>query len=330
SDDSADDADNDASGSSGSSDGKPDSTDSPSSCSINSDPFADADDADIDRAAKDISDKFNDMMKDKLTPSQRKDRVEPFSVTPGKTFSTGNASVTRGIAGSAGLRQSLNGLLQGMQHTRRTHKEYGHKIDGRLLGTVLTGNTKIFKHKSKTVALNSAFTILLDSSSSMSGSITEAEAAVVSLLYALDNLPGVTTSAYHFPHTTRNSVGKLKDRKQTLRQAIAANHFGIHTTGSTPLSGALWPAIVDLAVEKADQRILIVCTDGEPDSKEDVIQMINDAKSDGMVVIGIGFGSVSQSSMTRIFGSTGICIGSLVHLRTKLFDVTRAILTNRK
>ncbi|HCL5580944.1 TPA: VWA domain-containing protein [Citrobacter freundii] len=350
SDDSPDSDTKDASGNSGNSDGQPDSPDDNapdasgssgdksdscdngnSSGSPNYDPFADADDADIDRAAKDISDKFNDKMQDKLTPVQRAKPVNPFSVSPAKSFVTSNECVARGINASAGLRQSLNGLLQGMQHVRRTYKESGHKIEGRLLPTVFTGNSKVFKHKSKTVSLNSAFTILLDSSGSMGGSIVEAEAAVISLLHALDNLSGVTTSAYHFPHANGNSVGKLKDRKQTLRQAISANHFGIGAQGSTPLSGALWPAIIDLAVEKADQRILIVCTDGDPDkgTEQDIIKMINDAKSDGMVVIGIGFGSVNQSMMSRIFGKTGVAIGSLSNLRSKLFDVARRALLNR-
>ena len=57
--------------------------------------------------------------------------------------------------------------------------------------------------------------------------------------------------------------------------------------------------------------------------------MINDAKSDGIVVIGIGFGSVNQSMMSRIFGKTGVAIGSLSNLRSKLFDVARCALLNR-
>ncbi|PHM72209.1 VWA domain-containing protein [Xenorhabdus sp. KJ12.1] len=321
-----------ASGAAGISDDKSDSSDNASitSGSPNYDPFADANDADIDCAAKDISDKFNDLLKDKLTPSQRAKPVTPFSVSPAKSFVTSNDSVSRGINASAGLRQSLNGLLEGIQHTRRTFKESGQKIEGRLLPTVFTGNSKVFKHKSKTISLNSAFTVLLDSSGSMGSLVIEAEAAVVSLLHALDNLKGVTTSAYHFPYL-RDSVGKLKDRKQTLRQAIAANHFGISAGGGTPLSGALWPAIIDLAVAKADQRILIVCTDGDPDrgTEQDVLKMINDAKSDGMVVIGIGFGAVNQAMMTYLFGDTGIAIGSLVNLRSKLFEVTRKALLKR-
>lgn len=297
----------------------------------NDDPFADADVADIANTVKDISDKFNDLMKGKLTPTQRGSSVTPFSVAPAKNYETSNESVIRGINSSAGLRQSLHGLLEGQQHVRRSYKENGHKIEGRLLTSVLTGNTKIFRHKSKSIALNSAFTILLDASSSMSGSIIDAEAAVISLLHAMDNLKGVTTSAYYFPHSNGESVGKLKDRKQTLRQAINAHHFGTCTNGYTPLSNSLWPAIIDLAVEKADQRILIVCTDGAPDSgtEQDVIKMINDAKSDGMVVIGIGFGSANQSLMTRFFGDTGIAVGSLSNLRSKLFEVARRALLNR-
>lgn len=295
------------------------------------DPFADASDDDVNSTVKDISEKFNDLMQDKLTPSQRSSCVEPFKVSPGKSFETSSEPVSRGILASSGLRQSLHGLLQGNQHIRRTHRESGNKIDGRLLASALTGTTKVFKHKSKAIAFNSAFTILLDSSGSMSGDMVEAEAAVISLLYALENQSGVTTSAFHFPHSNGTSVGKLKDRKQTLKQAVNANHFGLSSGGSTPLCASLWPAIADLINTTADQRILIVCTDGEPDkgTSGEIVKMIKSLKSEGMVVIGIGFGRANQSLMTRLFDNTGIAVGKLENLRSTLFNITRSVLVRR-
>ncbi len=73
---------------------------------------------------------------------------------------------------------------------RRTHRETGRKLDSRLVTSAMLGNTRLFKHKSKAVDVSSAFTILLDSSGSMSRSVKEAEAAVVSMLYALDGIQG--------------------------------------------------------------------------------------------------------------------------------------------
>lgn len=295
----------------------------------NHDPFSDVSDEEIKLTVKDITEKFNDLMQDNLTTTQKRSVVNPFNVAPAKTDNTGNDSVERGIKMSSGLRQSLHGLLQGNQHIRRTYKETGNKIEGRLLASVLTGNTKVFRHKSKAIAFNSAFTILLDSSTSMRGDMIEAEAAVISLLYALENQTGVTTSAFHFPHKSGNCVGVLKARKQSLRQAVNANHFGISPTGSTPMSESLWPAFADLVNTVADQRILIVCTDGEPDSSDTVIEMIKDAKSEGIIVIGIGFGQANKTVMTQLFGKSGVAVGSLEKLRSTLFDVARSVLVSR-
>ncbi len=291
------------------------------------DPFANTDSSDISQAIKDISEKFNDAVRDKLTPFELNSVVSPFTIASAKSTFTDNTAVSRGIQFSAGLRQSLHGLLQGMQHVRRTHKDTGLKLDSRIVSTALTGNMKLFKHKSKTVDINSAFTILLDSSGSMDTAIVEAEAAVVSLLYALDNLKGVTVSAYHFPHRTSGNVGLLKSRHQTLRQAINANQFGIQAKGSTPLAESLWPALTDLATAKSDRRILIICTDGAPDNVSDVIHTIKEAKADGFYVIGIGFGSAEQDLMTKIFGNTGVAVGNISALREKLFNVTRVALS---
>ncbi|HEC8324720.1 TPA: VWA domain-containing protein [Providencia rettgeri] len=319
--------DNDDNSASGGDDSSGNSTGSSSSKTANSDPFANITDDDLQEVIKGAGERLNDCIKDNVSPSERTPAATPFGIAPAKRHATSEASVLRGVQAASGLRQSMHGLLQGMQQTRRTHKETGRVMDTRRLASALLGETKLFRHKSKAVEFNSAFTVLLDSSSSLGADMVEAEAAVVSLLFALDGIKGVTSSAYHFPHATTNNVGLLKAREQSFRAAVNAKQFGTSASGCTPLEEALWPALSDLLNARADRHVLIVVTDGKPDSSAPVIQMVNDAKNEGVVVIGIGFGGANASLMTSLFGDTGVAVGSVSALRGKLLEVSRKALT---
>ncbi|WP_272570341.1 VWA domain-containing protein [Providencia sp. PROV255] len=303
------------------------STSSASSKAAHSDPFANTTDDDLNEVIKGAGERLNDCIKDNVSPSERTPAATPFGVAPAKRHATTEASVLRGVQAASGLRQSMHGLLQGMQQTRRTHKETGRVLDTRRLTSALLGETKLFRHKSKAVEFNSAFTVLLDSSSSLGSDMVEAEAAVVSLLFALDGIKGVSTSAYHFPHATANNVGLLKAREQSFRAAVNAKQFGISANGCTPLEQALWPAFSDLLNARADRHVMVVVTDGKPDNSAPVIQMVNDAKKEGVIVIGIGFGGANASLMNSLFSDTGVAVGSVSALRGKLLEVTRKALT---
>lgn len=298
-----------------------------SSKSGHSDPFANITDDDLNEVIKGAGERLNDCIKDNVSPSERTPAATPFGIAPAKRHATTEVSVLRGVQAASGLRQSMHGLLQGMQQTRRTHKETGRVMDTRRLTSAFLGETKLFRHKSKAVEFNSAFTVLLDSSSSLGSDMVEAEAAVVSLLFALDGIKGVTTSAYHFPHATTNNVGLLKAREQSFRAAVNAKQFGISSNGCTPLEQALWPAFSDLLNARADRHVMVVVTDGKPDNSEPVIQMVKDAKKEGVIVIGIGFGGAKASLMTSLFDDTGVAVGSVTALRGKLLEVTRKALT---
>lgn len=135
------------------------------------DPFEGTTSNDLGRTGQNTSDKLNQLIKDKVPPHQRIVSPTPYSVAPAKRHDTGNASVSLGVQMATGLRQSLHGLLQGVRAVRRTHRETGRKLDSRLVTSAMLGNTRLFKHKSKAVDVSSAFTILLDSSGSMSRSV---------------------------------------------------------------------------------------------------------------------------------------------------------------
>lgn len=318
---------NDDNSASGGDDSSGDSTSSSSSKTANSDPFANITDDDLQVVIKGAGERLNDCVEDTVPPSERTPAATPFGIAPAKRHATSEASVLRGVQAASGLRQSMHGLLQGMQQIRRTHKETGRVLDTRRLTSALLGENKLFRHKSKAVEFNSAFTVLLDSSSSLGSDMVEAEAAVVSLLFALDGIKGVSTSAYHFPHATTNNVGLLKAREQSFRAAVNAKQFGISANGCTPLEQALWPAFSDLLNARADRHVMVVVTDGKPDNSGPVVQMVKDAKKEGVIVIGIGFGGANENVMTSLFDDTGVAVGSVSALRGKLLEVSRKALT---
>ncbi|MGS3331128.1 VWA domain-containing protein [Serratia marcescens] len=77
---------------------------------------------------------------------------------------------------------------------------------------------------------------------------------------------------------------------------------------------------------KADRHVLVIATDGQPDDMASARAMIQSAKDDDIIVIGIGFGDASDRMMKSLFGDTGVSVGSVSALRSKLFEVTRKAL----
>jgi hypothetical protein len=71
---------------------------------------------------------------------------------------------------------------------------------------------------------------------------------------------------------------------------------------------------------------LVIATDGQPDDMASARAMIQSAKDDDIIVIGIGFGDASDRMMKSLFGDTGVSVGSVSALRSKLFEVTRKAL----
>jgi len=281
-----------------------------------------------------ISDVGNEAQSMLIREAGQNGIIQAFSVLgrPNRTIDRYSKLVVElGETSAAGLRQTLSGLIQGKTNNRVRLKRQGRRIDTGRIAMLKGGETRIFRSKATSQSETAAIQFLLDHSGSMKNHILEAEAAVYSLLKALDGIPEVTTGALAFP--TLISLGSsyeegtalIKQHGEKLSQAVAANSFGSTPYGGTPLSNALWSAVVELNrgnVKKADKRILFVLTDGQPDDVFSAKQMVKDIEKAGIKVVCLGFGDIDHYVVKNIF-SIYRNVGSASNLRASLFDLVR-------
>lgn len=259
----------------------------------------------------------------------------PASVADGPMGSEllGAEVVSAGQAASLGLRQVLLGLMQGAQNNRVQTRRQGRSIDAKRLAQVPVGETRIFRHMEAVQSVNAAFEVLLDGSGSMSGDkMLKAEIATVAVLTALETIPNVSSGAMVFPRMegSKVSVGVLKRHRQPLRSAILENRFGVTARGGTPLAEAIWPAAGDLLYAKGERKVLMIATDGDPNSVEEARSMVERCNASGIEVLAIAFGDgVNTDRLNQVYGKNWKHLDSVDQLRNALFEVVRNVLTNK-
>lgn len=242
--------------------------------------------------------------------------------------------VINGRAASMGLRQVLNGLIQGSQNARVTVRKTGNRLDTASLARVRVGENRIFRKQEPVQRTNAAIQLLLDGSGSMglktSGRkpIQVAEEACFAMLTALEGIAGVTSGAMVFPRGDREQVGVLKRHGQNLASAVAEQRFGLTASGGTPLASAMWPAAGDLLRAKGQRKVLIISTDGDPRNVTDVIDMVARCRASGIEVFAIAYGEAKATNLQLMFG-TGHwqLLDDLGQLRSALQALVQRVLT---
>ena len=192
---------------------------------------------------------------------------------------------------SARLRSRLAGLIQAERLEYSHRSRTGRRIDRRALPKLRTGDPRIFRSQISVEAVNTAVTVLLDRSSSMStgNRIGVAREAALALTMAVEETEGVNASAFSFPGT--NGIGVNTHRVDVMHRRgrrVDSGRFGIFASGGTPLTQAVWYAGWDLLLADEPRKILVVVTDGEardPGSARDVLERL---RADGVETLAIG------------------------------------------
>ncbi len=168
----------------------------------------------------------------------------------------------------------------------------GLKLDVRKAALLPLGERRIFKLKSPADGMSTAVHLLVDASGSMmcedGGTKTRALEAAVSALsvaLALQNVDGVSTEVTYFPgeHTEYETALYANERACNV-----AARFDQSPRGSTPLAQALWFASGRLMRLEHNRRIIVVITDGIPDSVEQARLALKYASRCKIEVYGIG------------------------------------------
>lgn len=196
------------------------------------------------------------------------------------------------ISGTHALRAALTRRVRAYSEFAGSHIERGHKLNPYRLSLIRVGETRIFYDKVVEDDNSTSVHILTDVSGSMltydDDSTSRCEAAcqsALSLGVALEGIDGIKTMVTYFPGRAQEFDVVLREHE---RASLRAPYFDQRARGSTPLAQCLWHAIGRVKELDCKRNIIMVITDGIPDSVEQARTALNAACDHAIEVYGIG------------------------------------------
>lgn len=224
------------------------------------------------------------------------------------------------------LSARLSGLLQAMTLTRQHIGRRG-KLTPQKLHRIAVQNPRVFEKNVDKYEIDTCVQVLLDCSSSMAEDIELANSACYAVASALYPIRSLKVGVAAFPSVQTweemNTVNPILQPGQRIHTRFAAA-----SRGSTPMGEALWWACQKLVLLQEERKIILVLTDGEPDSEPNVRAALEIARKLGIEVLGIGIGKEAEYITELIEGSKVIL--NIQELAPAMFSVLQRALTARR
>lgn len=231
---------------------------------------------------------------------------------------------------SIALRRRLTTALEAVTQTRSWDAYAGERLSNLGALRLSTGDLNIFERESSRNSIDVAIHLLLDRSGSMQleERMTLAIDTCTALGIALGQIDGVQVATSAFPSGSRECdrdvliLNRFGESVRKRAGRIAAVRADGH---NTPLADALLYGQYSLLSTKATRRILLPITDGVPDSKEGVVDVVASCQRWGIEVIGVGIGQDISGVIPN-----SICIKEVADLPTEMFELLRKQLVLKK
>lgn len=181
----------------------------------------------------------------------------------------------------------LKQRLQANSMTKTARSTTGSKISVKNLPGIAIGDARIFRKISSGIDTDTAVFLLADVSSSMRGSGAEntpialSNQALYASALALQRIPGVDVAVGAFP--SNQMVLRFGERARPNQ-----SRFNLSAHDCTPLAQGLTMATTALLANRKPRKLLMVLTDGEPDSRTCAQAAIDHAIDSGIEVYGLG------------------------------------------
>ena len=197
-----------------------------------------------------------------------------------------------GILASSAIRSQLQGLLHAQTREQQWLHTSGKRVDGKRLTRLFSGDSRVFIKRDEMRRTDTAVHVLLDASGSMHRIQDIANQATVSLALAISSIPKCDIATSMFPGVG-GDVSSITHRGQPVRSNLG--RFAVDSSGGTPLAEAMLYAARELAVSRRQRKVLIIITDGAPNSGSEVRYM-NSLIASHIDIYAIGINSTAVSN----------------------------------
>lgn len=217
---------------------------------------------------------------------------------------------------SMALRTRLSGLLQTKVLSRASSGRRG-RLDTGHLHRLAVSDPRVFRIKSERSGIDTAVHILLDCSGSMVRRIHLACQACYAVASALE-ASRINVAVTAFPGA------QLPNGSYTTVSPIIRHGQKVHTSldlgpaGGTPMGESLWWVMQDMLPLTEKRKLILVLTDGDPDSANCATQAIRQGMLAGFEIYGVG---ITSSAIMSLLPGRSVVVNAVADLASAMFSL---------
>ena len=225
---------------------------------------------------------------------------------------------------SMALRTRLQGLLQTKILARASSGRRG-RLDTGQLHRLAVSDPRLFRTKAERTGIDTAVHILLDCSGSMVRRIRLACCSCYAVASALEaskiNVAVTAFPSSQLPNGSYSTVSPIITHGQKVH-----TNLDLTPAGGTPMGEALWWVMQNMLPLSELRKLILVVTDGEPDSLECATQAIEQGEKAGFEIYGIG---ITCPGINVLLPRRNAVVNSMAELVPAMFTLLEGAILGR-
>ena len=225
---------------------------------------------------------------------------------------------------SMALRTRLQGLLQTKILTRASSGRRG-RLDTGQLHRLAVSDPRLFRTKAERTGIDTAVHILLDCSGSMVRKIRLACCSCYAVASALKaskiNVAVTAFPSSQLPNGSYSTVAPIITHGQKVDTRL-----DLSPAGGTPMGEALWWVMQDMLPLSEKRKLILIVTDGEPDSLDCAHQAIEQGGRAGFEIYGIG---ITSPGINVLLPGRSAVVNSMAELAPAMFTLLEGAILGR-